>query len=355
MEATRFRSMPDMTWPEARAALNRLRTPIADYRHHGTTAEYVALAEFALTAHDFTGFAGLRGEHGVKLRQEIADVILLYLRKKLGDVLHAAERLADTVARPITNRLHGEGWRGNRALWVMVPIGAERWAPVNEASPDQAIAALDHLRAVHATWQAHRADADTVNARMIHGSTNLPTAAAFAEALHVAEMLAFTGEKLSILYAAVMHSMPIYRLYPATAEAEAFALWWPWGRPPPLIDGGPPQPPKPRKATLDPASIAATRPHDVVREVMEKTGIDRTTAQRLTAGMRRGMRIDRQHKAEKMLRTGATKAEVARVVGLSPSRISAMFKGVTFPKLRRAAPPDDDAIDDDMSDDGDDI
>ena len=143
-------------------------------------------------------------------------------------------------------------------------------------------------------------------------------------------MLAFTGEKLTTLFAGIMHSMPIYRLHPATSEHEAIQLWWPWGRPSPLVDGGPAKPPKPRKKVLDPSIITTARPQDVVREVMQRTGINRTTAQHLTAPMRIGMRMARRRKAEALLRQGVTKAEVARSVGLSPSRISAMFKGQTF-------------------------
>ena len=93
-------------------------------------------------------------------------------------------------------------------------------------------------------------------------------------------MLAFIGEKLTTLYAAIMHSMPIYRLHPATSEREAIELWWPWGCPPPLVDGGPARPSKPRKKVLDPRIITATWPQDVVREVMQRTSINRTTAQR---------------------------------------------------------------------------
>jgi hypothetical protein len=37
----------------------------------------------------------------------------------------------------------------------------------------------------------------------------------YAEALHTADMLAFIGEKLTTLYAAIMHSMPVYRLHPS--------------------------------------------------------------------------------------------------------------------------------------------
>ena len=111
-------------------------------------------------------------------------------------------------------------------------------------------------------------------------------------------MLAFLGEKLLALYAGIMHSMPVYRLYPATSEQEAIALWWPWGRRAPLFDGIPPRPPKPRKQVLDPAIITATRPQEVVREVMARTGINRTTAQRMTAAMRAGMRARQRHEAE---------------------------------------------------------
>jgi transposase len=59
---------------------------------------------------------------------------------------------------------------------------------------------------------------------------------------------------------------------------------------------------------------------------MQETGINRTTAQRLTAAMRAKMRLQRKYAAQKLLHEGRSKAEVARAVGLSPSRISAMFK-----------------------------
>ena len=70
---------------------------------------------------------------------------------------------------------------------------------------------------------------------------------------------------------------------------------------------------------------------------MQRTGINRTTAQRMTANMRADMRRKRQAKARRMLRNGATRAEVARAVGLSPSRISAMFKGQAFPTKKAIA------------------
>lgn len=197
-----------------------------------------------------------------------------------------------------------------------------------EATADHAAAALDYLRATMATWDARRPVAAGILDRLLGDDT--PTAAEYAEAIHIADMLVFTSEKLATLYAGIMHSMPIYRLYPAISESEAITLWWPWGRPPPLVDGGPPRPPRPRKRLLDPTLITATRPQDVVREVMQKTGINRTTAQSMTASMRAEMRWERQYRARRLLLEGLTKAEVARKVGLSPSRISALFKGKQF-------------------------
>jgi hypothetical protein len=85
------------------------------------------------------------------------------------------------------------------------------------------------------------------------------------------------------------------------------------------------------KKVLDPSIIQATRPQDVGQEVMERTGINRTTAQRLTASMPADMRQKRRTKALMMLRSSKAKAEVSRTFGLSPSRVSAMFKGM---KLR---------------------
>jgi hypothetical protein len=148
----------------------------------------------------------------------------------------------------------------------------------------------------------------------------------YAEAVHIADMLVFTGTKLLTLYAGIMHSMPIYRLYPTISEAEAIALWWPWGRPAPLVGSVPPGPPKPSRPTLDPSIITAKRPQDVVKEIVEKTGLNRTTAQSMTAALRKKMRADREWKARMLLYEGLTKAEVAKRVGLSPSRISALFK-----------------------------
>jgi hypothetical protein len=328
MEPTKFRPMPDMSWEEARIAFNRLRVPLMHYHYKRTTTrDYVAFAEFALTAHGFQGFVGKKGDNAVKLRKDLDEAIVLYLHRHLSSALQTANH-ATVLAHPITNRLQGESWRGNAVLWAMVPTATAHWVQTIEATPDQVIAALDYLRATWATWQARRPLADRVADRLT--GKPLPSAAEFAEAMHIAEMLAFTGEKASMLYAGIMHSMPIWRLYPGSSEQEAIAAWWPWGRTSALMDGATPRPPRQRKQTLDPAIITATRPQDVVRQVTELTGMNRTTAQRLTAQMRARMRSQRQHKAETLLRKGMTKAEVAREVGLSPSRISAMFKGKQF-------------------------
>jgi hypothetical protein len=337
-EANKFRAMREMGWEEARIALNRLLEPIRYAR--GNTSQYVALAEFALTAIGFTGFVGRRGEHAVKLREALGDAGNV-LHQRLNTTLQAAANNAAQLARPIT--LHGGfDMRGSErfateivcAFWTLAPTPAGEWVPVIEATPEQAAAALEYLRATLATWDARRPVAAGILDRLLGDDT--PTAAEYAEAVHIADMLVFTSTKLVTLYAGIMHSMPIYRLYPAISEPEAIALWWPWGRPAPLVDGVPPRAPKPRKQQLDPSIITAKRPQDVVREVMQKTGINRTTAQSMTAPLRAQMRSERQWRAERLLMEGLTKAEVARRVGLSPSRISALFKGERFSDSRRA-------------------
>src|SRR5262249_47958328 len=122
----------------------------------------------------------------------------------------------------------------------------------------------------------------------------------------------------------------VYRLYPNVAEADALQLWWPWGRIASL-SSSPPRPGKSRLLTLDPSIITAKRPDKIVADVMAQTGMNRTTAQRLTPELRQKQREARRLRAQMLLNTGMTKAEVARTVGLSASRISAMF-------------PDDDQI-----------
>ena len=67
-EANKFRTLPEMGWEEARIALNRCAVVLRDTK----PATYVALAAFALTATGFEGFAGRRGDHAVKLREELA-------------------------------------------------------------------------------------------------------------------------------------------------------------------------------------------------------------------------------------------------------------------------------------------
>jgi hypothetical protein len=330
-EATKFRPMQGMGWEEARVALNRLVEPVQ--RDRGQSSQYVALAEFALTAIGFDGFDGRRGEHAVKLRDALG-VAAGILHQRLNALLQEAERNVAQLSRPIT--LHGyrpgsdESFANAvvRAFWTVAPTPAGEWVRVVEATPEQVAAALDYLRATMATWDLRRPDSASILDRLRSGDP--PTAAEYAEAIHIADMLVFTSTKLVTLYAGLMHSMPVYRLYPYLSEAEAIALWWPWGRPAPLVDGAPPRPPQPRKRLLDPSLITATRPQDVVREVMQKTGINRTTAQSMTASLRAQMRRERQYQARRLLLDGLTKAEVARRVGLSPSRISALFKGEQF-------------------------
>jgi hypothetical protein len=336
-EAAKYRALSEMTWDEARVALNRLvvMLPYAG----GPPDAYVAVAEFALAADGRDGFVGRKGEHAVKLRAELNRAIGR-LKDRLDLRLGEAENNAKHLARPLPQ--HGAdlgsdilvGDLVKRALSTMVPVAPDRWVRVTQATGGEVLAALESLRLLLDIWTARRAAAESVAQRLAAPvdlgeahAAKPPTASEYAEALHIAEMLGFASAKLVSLYAGILYAMPIYRLYPAVSEEEAIGLWWPWGRPAPLIDAAPPPAPKARRPVLDPSLITATRPQDVVREVIEKTGINRTTAQRLTAGMRRTMRQQRQNEAQWLLWQGLSKAEVARRVGLSPSRLSALFPG----------------------------
>lgn len=327
-EANTYRCLSEMTWEEARVALRRLYLPV-QYVMSGKPAEFVALAELALVADGREGFVGKKGEHAGKLRVEL-DLARGCLRDYLARRLALAEAHGSRLARPIVGQVEGMSApavadRLVGAYSTQLPIAGGGWVQLSEALPDEVIAALEDLRLRWATWSGRRRQVDDVIARL--QSVERPSPAAYAEAAHIAEMLCFIGEKLTSLYEGIMFSMPVYRLYPATSEAEAIGLWWPWGRPAPLMAGEPPRPPKPKKQVVDPALITATQPQHVVREVMSKTGINRTTAQQMTAALRRQMRSRRRTQAERLLGQGLPKAEVARRVGLSPSRISAMFKG----------------------------
>jgi hypothetical protein len=81
---------------------------------------------------------------------------------------------------------------------------------------------------------------------------------------------------------------------------------------------------------LDPAIITTTRPAEVIREVMQKTGMNRTTAALLTKDIRAKLRREREERALWLLLAGKPRAEVAAAVGLSPSRLGEIFKGRKF-------------------------
>ena len=333
-EATRFRALPEMEWPDARIALRRLFVPV---QYSGRSPEYVALAEFALSAAGYAGFVGRHGDHAVKLRDELSQAIGR-LHRHLTGTLRNAEHKTHQLVRPIT--LHGdmrEEWNARPAarsmagaLWTLVPTAPDRWFRVIEATPDDAIATLEYLRATLRTWDAQRPFAASIAERLAQvdpkSPDNLPTAAEYAEAVHIADMLVFTSEKLLALYAGVMCSMPVYRLYPGTPEAEAVALWWPWGRPARWSMAVRRDRRSPGRSCSIPRSSPQRGRRISCARSCEKTGINRTTAQRLTASLRAGMRARRQSTAQRLLATGRTKAEVAREVGLSASRISALFK-----------------------------
>jgi hypothetical protein len=90
-----------------------------------------------------------------------------------------------------------------------------------------------------------------------------------------------------------------------------------------------------RKAVLDPAIITTTRPTAVVKQVMRATGMNRTTASRLTKELRADLRQKQQQQARLMLEAGAPRADVAEAVGLSLSRLGVLFAGQKFHRRRR--------------------
>jgi hypothetical protein len=350
-EATKYRDLPNMDWPDARVALNRLVVAVQDNRYNrrrkpdDINRDLVALAEFALTSRGFEDFVGKKGDAAPRFRQELQDAAWRYLCPPLQRRLESAEQNAKAAARPITDTMKHR-WGPNDALQARVPIPCSNYVRIIEATPEQAIASLEFMREWLAAEERQRPFVEDMIARLRAPVTTAEqyrkaagdiTAEGYSKALHIADGLQFISAKLVALYSGIMHSIPIYRLYPATPEREAIELWWPWGRGTPLIDGGPAKAPRPRKRVLDPAIITATRPHDVVRQVMERTGINRTTVQRMTSEMRADMRRARETKALSMLHSGATRAEVARAIGLSPSRVSAMFKGQKFPTKKAFA------------------
>lgn len=347
-EATRFRDMPSMDWTEARTALSRLDGDIRGYSYYRErtvcTRQLVAQAEFALTAQGFD-FVGKKGDVAAKFRKDLAHAITVSLRPALTFRLLASASAQKIIQKPIAEYMRDD-WLPNKELFAMVPTPDGAFVKVGDALPEQALASLEYLRRLLADRERQRPFADNVAARLTTGDV---TAQEYTMAICTADALEFLSGKLVVLYAGIMHSMPIYRLYPATSERQAIDLWWPWGRVMPLVDGGPSMAPTTRKEVLDPSIIQATRPQDVVRGVMERTGINRTTAQRMTAKMRADMREKRKAKALAMLRIGKTKADIARTFGLSPSRVSAMFKGVRLPKRRKPIDMEDD---DDESADG---
>jgi hypothetical protein len=336
-EATKFRDMASMDWAEARVALNRLVRELRGdryYRRNVATADLVALAEFAMTARDFT-FQGKKGDNGGKLRKELADAIIVHLRPPLTARLQATADNAKIIARPIAEHLR-DGWKSNDALQAMVPLPDGTFVQISQATPEEAFASLDFMRRWLADREEQRSFADGVANRLyLEGSA--VTAKDYAAAISIADTREFMSAKLIMLHAGIANSIPLYRLYPATPECEAIKLWCPWGRAMPLVDSGPSKAPRSRKKVLDPAIITVTRPQDVVREVIERTGINRTTAQRMTADMRADMRRKRKALALSLLRKGETRTGVARAVGLSPSRISAMFKNQNFPTKKSNA------------------
>jgi hypothetical protein len=329
--ATVHRTLDTMSWPEAVVACRRLLSAASSYK--GTTLDYVRLAEFSLAVEhlmageardkDRRAFLGPKGDNTGKLRDNLSGARVV-MHKPLADNLGRAKSARQTFDHPIM-RCMSHMWKANAVLGVAIPMPDGRFVRVNHMRGHQVIAGLAHIRSMVAEHERDAVFARDVDARLMAGEP--VTSQDYATALNTAVALCFYATKLEAFYRAIMHSMPVYRLHPATSEAEAIEAWWPWGRAVPLIDGGPAKPPRTRKKLLDPALITANRPDEVVKQVMALAGTNRITAQRMSKALRDRMRHDRKAKAVALLREGKSRAAIAKELNLSASLISKLLKG----------------------------
>jgi hypothetical protein len=246
--ATQFRPLSDMDWMQACIAVNRLisEIPGEDFYNDGrrpSVPELVALAEFALTAQNFD-FVGKKGEAAPKFRKELAHAITVHLSMALVTRPGNWSKAARIVEKPIADCMPGEWPYDNNELRANVPMPDGTFVQVINARPEQAFASLEYLRTRLAECKKQRPLVDNVSDRLCKGDV---TAQEYAAAICTAADLEFLSGKLVAFYGGIMHSMPIYRLYPAISECQAFDLWWPWGRVMPLVDGGSAKAPTPRR------------------------------------------------------------------------------------------------------------
>jgi hypothetical protein len=128
---------------------------------------------------------------------------------------------------------------------------------IGDMTPEQALTSLEHMRQWLADRTEPRAFAGDI-ATQLRQRDEVP-AQQYADAISFAGAAEFVSAKLVMLYSGIAHSIPLYRLYPATPEQDAIELCWPWGRTMPLVDGGPAKAPVSRKKALDPSLITAKR------------------------------------------------------------------------------------------------
>lgn len=168
-EATTYRRSHDLTWEEARVALRRLYLPV-QYAGSAKPADFVGLAEFALTADGYQGFVGRKGDHAGKLRDEL-DLAYGGLRDHLARRLDMAEHHAARLAQAITR--HGADMtdpavasRLVGAFSTLLPLAGAKWVQLARAAPDEVLAALEELRSRWVTWSVRRPAVDDVIARL---------------------------------------------------------------------------------------------------------------------------------------------------------------------------------------------
>src|SRR5271166_2908209 len=176
-EATKFHEIPDMSWEEARTALNRL---VADARGRWgevkpadiATRYLVPLAEFALTAMDFD-FPGRKGDHAAALRKDLPAAICTYLRSPLEDRLRRSEEMDAITVQPIAGFIDTSlcDWPANEALHGMMPMPDGGYARIIQSTPDQVLASLAYARGWLEDSRDRRASAKDVLSRTGRGAT----------------------------------------------------------------------------------------------------------------------------------------------------------------------------------------
>ena len=172
-EATKFRAMCEMGWEEARIALNRLVEPGTPRenepvcRSRGIRPHCDRLYRLCRPAGRACGKTARRAWRceGDPARPPERPA------SRSGEQRRAALP-SDNAARRRRHAARPESFANAivRAFWTLAPTPAGEWVRVVEATADQAVAALDYLRATMATWDARRPVSASVLDRLLEGT-----------------------------------------------------------------------------------------------------------------------------------------------------------------------------------------